>query len=123
MKHAFLLLFLALGFQVAAQKRDLIQDKDAILARASEELDAAMAPGGALYEAINEEGLTGVMTARISFRDKGDVSSVFVVDYTGGDIRSQNRFKDLLHGIRFGFKTPKGKQYRLEKEFVLSLER
>ncbi|MEZ4759962.1 MAG: hypothetical protein R2810_09250 [Flavobacteriales bacterium] len=41
---------------MAAQKRELIQDKDAILARAGEELDAAMAPGGALYEAINEEG-------------------------------------------------------------------
>ena len=52
-----------------------------------------MAPGGALYEAINQEWLAGVMTGCINFRDKGDVSSVFVVDYTGGDIRRQNCFR------------------------------
>ncbi len=103
-----------------AQKKELIQDKETILARAAQALDAAVAPGGDLHEAIVKEGLTGRYVLQVSFRDKGDISSVFVVSATDHDIRSQNRFKDLVHLAQMPFKMPKGRQYRIEHTFDLN---
>lgn len=118
MKRLLLLLCLLSGLSVAAQKRELIMDKDAVIARAHAELDAAMAEGGSLHEHIVRNNWQGHMLARISFRDKGDITSVFVVDFQG-EVAHQNAFRAALHEFRFAFKTPKGKQYRLEKHFHL----
>jgi hypothetical protein len=64
--------------------------------------------------------LTGTYRLEISLSDKGDIRSVQVLERLGGDIPSQNRFKQLVHGARFSsFKTPKGKQYRIEHTFDL----
>lgn len=100
--------------------RDLIEDEETILLRAAQALDAAMAPGGMLYTAIVDEALTGRYVLQVSFRDKGDISSVFVVNATEHDLRSQNRFKDLVHAARMPFRMPKGHQYRLEHTFDLN---
>lgn len=105
---------------MAAQKLELLEDKDVILARAKAELEAALLPGTALHAAVIEEKLIGRYVIQVSFREKGDVSSVFVVSAEEADIRSQNRFKDLLHAFRFGFKMPKGRQYRIEMPFDLN---
>lgn len=115
-----LLTALILCTHATAQKKELIQDKETILARAAQALDAAIAPGGALHEAIVKEGLTGRYVLQVSFRDKGDISSVFVVNATDHDIRSQNRFKDLVHLAQMPFKMPKGRQYRIEHTFDLN---
>ncbi|MEZ4740089.1 MAG: hypothetical protein R2818_12215 [Flavobacteriales bacterium] len=119
MKPALLILLLAFCTSAFAQKKELIQDKKAIQERADAELDAAMAPGGPLYTVIQENGLKGKMDAQISFREKGDVSSVFVVAFDGS-IEDQNRFRSALHAFRFHFKMPKGQQYRIEKHFDLN---
>ncbi len=105
---------------IQAQKKELIEDKEAILARASEVLTASMQPGTDLHETIIKEGLIGRYVLQVSFRDKGDISSVFVVNAEGHDIRSQNRFKDLVHLARMPFKMPKGRQYRIEHTFDLN---
>ena len=118
MKHTLIILLLAFCTTAFAQKKELIQDKKAIQERANVELDAAMAPGGPLYALIQENGLKGSMDAQISFREKGDVSSVFVVAFDG-TIADQNRFRSALHDFRFNFKMPKGQQYRIEKHFDL----
>ncbi|HRN36821.1 MAG TPA: hypothetical protein PLV70_12890 [Flavobacteriales bacterium] len=119
MKHFTLLLLVSLALGAQAQKKELLEDKGAILARAGQALDAAMQPGGALYEAVVKEQLTGTYTLQVSFREKGEVSSVFVAASEHQDIRSQNRFKDLVHNLELPFKMPKGRQYRIDKTFDL----
>lgn len=118
------LILLALAMLVAttvhAQKKELLEDKATILARANEALDDAMKPGGALYEAVVKEKLTGKYTLQISIHEKGDISSVFVESAETHDIRSQNRFKDLVHFLKLPFKMPKGRQYRIAHTFNLN---
>ena len=113
--------FLALLTMAAtAQKKELVQDKQEILDRAAAAFDAAMQPGGALYTAVSEEKLIGNYLLQVSFREKGDVSSVFVVTAEDHDIRSQNRIKDLVHQLELPFKMPKDKQYRIDHRFDLN---
>ncbi|MCW5898433.1 MAG: hypothetical protein KIT10_04100 [Flavobacteriales bacterium] len=121
MRKLLPLMMLLLAVDTMAQKREYIDDKDEIQRRAIAELDTAMqGPEGFLYKAVIKEDLTGRFKLQVSLSDKGDIRSVQVLDREGGDIRSQNRFKDLVHQARFStFKTPKGKQYRIEHTFDL----
>ncbi|MCB0766839.1 MAG: hypothetical protein KDB95_06485 [Flavobacteriales bacterium] len=109
-----------LTLTAAAQKKELLEDKGTILARAAEVFDASLQPGTEMYETIVKEKLIGRYVLQVSFRDKGDISSVFVVSAEGHDLRSQNRFKDLVHLSRMPFKMPKGRQYRIEHTFDLN---
>ena len=109
-----------LTLTATAQKKELLEDKGTILARAAEVFDASLQPGTEMYETIVKEKLIGRYVLQVSFRDKGDISSVFVVSAEGHDLRSQNRFKDLVHLSRMPFKMPKGRQYRIEHTFDLN---
>ncbi len=120
MKKLLTLILLITGLAAHAQKKELLEDKETIMARAAAALDAAMQPEGALYEAIQKENLTGRYVIQVSFREKGDISSVFVVSAEAHDQRSQNRFKDLVHQLEMPFKMPKGRQYRIEHTFDLN---
>jgi hypothetical protein len=111
---------LLLNGSAYAQKKELMHDKQEIQSRAALAFDAALAPGGALRIAATEEKLIGRYVLQVSFRDKGAVSSVFVVSADGHDIRSQNRIKDLVHQLELPFKMPKGKQYRIDHTFDLN---
>ena len=115
-----LLTALLLCSNTSAQKKELLQDKETILARAAEVLDAEMRAGGSLHAAVLKEDLIGRYVLQVSIRDKGDISSVFVVSAEGHDTRSQNRFKDLVHFTELPFKMPKGRHYRLEHTFDLN---
>jgi len=103
-----------------AQKKELLDDKETILARAAQAFEAALEEGGALHAVVTEERLIGVYHLQVSFREKGDISSVFVVSAADHDTRSQNRFKDLVHQQVLPFKMPKGQQYRIEQVFDLN---
>ncbi len=121
MKHLLSILFLvSIGLTAAAQKKELLEDKETILARATQALDAALQPGQPLHEAVVKEKLIGRYVIQVSFREKGDISSVFVVSAEMHDQRSQNRFKDLVHQLELPFKMPKGRQYRIEHTFDLN---
>jgi hypothetical protein len=120
MRTLFTLIVILTGLHLAAQKKELLEDKEVILARAAEAFDAALKPGAELHETIVEEQLTGTYVLQVSFREKGDISSVFVVSADGHDQRSQNRFKDLVHFLELPFKMPKGRQYRIEHRFDLN---
>lgn len=103
-----------------AQKRVLVENKETALVHAREALAAAMAPGGPLHQTVVKENLIGRYLLQVSFREKGTIVNVFVAEANDGDIRSQNRFKQLVHGYRLPFSIPKGKQYRIEQEFNLN---
>lgn len=121
MKHLIALLFMILtALGADAQKKELLEDKATILARAAEAFTASLQPGAALHAAVVKENLIGRYVLQVSFREKGDISSVFVVSAEGHDIRSQNRFKDLVHQYALPFKMPKGRQYRIEHTFDLN---
>lgn len=121
MKHLMtLFLLMLLCGTTAAQKKELLEDKETILARAARSLDAEMQAGGSLHAAVVKEGLIGRYVLQVSIRDKGDISSVFVVSAEGHDQRSQNRFKDLVHFTELPFKMPKGRHYRIEHMFDLN---
>lgn len=121
MKRILTILFLfSVALTATAQKKELLEDKETILARAGQALDAALQPGQALHEAVVKENLIGRYVIQVSFRDKGDISSVFVVSAEAHDQRSQNRFKDLVHQLELPFKMPKGRQYRIEHTFDLN---
>jgi heme exporter protein D len=115
-----LLVLLLLGSTTAAQKKELLEEKETILARAAQVLDAEMRAGRSLHAAVVKEDLIGRYVLQVSIRDKGDISSVFVVSAEGHDTRSQNRFKDLVHFTELPFKMPKGRHYRLEHTFDLN---
>lgn len=120
MRTLITLLLIALGQATWAQ-REYLEDKEAIQQRAVAELQMALqGPEGSLYKAVVKEKLTGSYLLEISLGDKGDIRSVQVLERNGGDIPSQNRFKQLVHDARFtSFKTPKGKQYRITHRFDL----
>ena len=121
MKQLITLLGIVLfSLTASAQKKELLEDKDTIMARAAQALDAALQPSADLHEAIVKENLIGKYVLQVSFRDKGDISSVFVVSAEAHDQRSQNRFKDLVHFQEMPFKMPKGRQYRIEHTFDLN---
>lgn len=121
MKRLLLLLSIAtMPFIAFGQKKEMIEDKEAIMARAARALDSAIQPGTDLHEAIIKEKLIGKYLLQVSFREKGDISSVFVVNAEAHDQRSQNRFKDLVHQLELPFRMPKGRQYRIEHVFDLN---
>jgi len=120
MRTLLTLIVMLACMHLAAQKKELLEDKEVILARAAAAFDAALQPGADLHKTILEEQLIGTYVLQVSFREKGDISSVFVVSADGHDQRSQNRFKDLIHFLELPFKMPKGRQYRVEHRFDLN---
>jgi hypothetical protein len=120
MKNISTILLLLLSTPIFGQ-REYLEDKDVIQQRAIAELQSAMeGPDGFLYKAVLKEKLSGSYRLEISLGDKGDIRSVQVLERIGGDIPSQNRFRQLVHNARFSsFKTPKGKLYRIEHTFDL----
>lgn len=119
MKHLLTILLFGLC-SLSYGQREFIQDRDEIVRRATAQLEASLQPGADLHKTVLKEGLRGSYLLQISLGDKGDIRSVQVLERTGGDIPSQNRFKQLVHDSRFtSFKTPKGKQYRFEHRFDL----
>jgi hypothetical protein len=120
MKKNILLFFLiTLGISAFAQKKELLEDKDLIIERATAELDQAMkAPEGSIYLWTQKNPIKGEYVFDISIWEKGTVTSIYVVGSNNGTIDSQNRLKAFLMDFQFNFKMPKGKSYKFRYAFV-----
>jgi hypothetical protein len=120
MKKNILLLFLIFtGISAFAQKKELIEDKDLIIERATSELDLAMkAPEGSIYLWAQKNPIKGEYIFDVSIWEKGAVTSIYVVGSNNGTIDSQNRLKAFLMNFQFNFKMPKGKSYKFRYAFV-----
>jgi len=117
----FLILFVGLGLTSYSQKKELIEDKDLIIERATLELDSAMmAPEGKIYLWTQKNPIKGEYVFDISIWEKGTITSIYVVASNGGSIDAQNRFKAFLMEYQFNFKMPKGKSYKLRYAFVFN---
>jgi len=100
------------------QKRVTLETKQEVIATAKKELTQAMQhPEGVLYLLQKENNLTGEYNLDITIHEKGRVATVFVVNNVGGSIKQQNLVKDFVKDFRFGFKMPKGKDYKFNFTF------
>jgi len=120
-KTLFVVLFIILGTAVFAQKKELLEDKDLIIQRATAELDSAlMAPEGSIYLWTLKNPIKGEYVFDISIWEKGTVTSVYSVGNNNGTIDGQNRLRALLMEFHFNFKMPKGKSYKFRYTFTFN---
>ena len=86
---------------------------------ASEEFVSAMTPPeGSLHVFGQEFNIQGSYAFKISVGDKNKVTSVFVLEREGGEIKLQNKVKDAVKDFKFDtFKVPKGKHYNIKYTF------
>jgi hypothetical protein len=122
MKHAlFLILFAMLGLSSFSQKKELLEDKEQIIQRATAELDTAMmAPEGSIYLWSQKNPIKGEYTFDISIWEKGTVTSIFASGNNNGTLDAQNRLRALLMEFQFNFKMPKGKSYKFRYTFTFN---
>lgn len=120
MKKLLLISFIMLTISVFAQKRQVVEYRENIVAHASTELDSVCKNiESGLMKEITEAGIHGRFVFNLSIREKGEVATVLVVNSGDNDIKMQNRLKDIIKRYRFGFKMPKGKIYKFEYTFNL----
>lgn len=122
MKNAlFLILFAMLGLSSFSQKKELLEDKEQIIQRATAELDTAMmAPEGSIYLWSQKNPIKGEYTFDISIWEKGTVTSIFAAGNNNGTLDAQNRLRALLMEFQFNFKMPKGKNYKFRYTFTFN---
>lgn len=75
------------------------------------------AEGGTLLKFKEKNEVTGIYNFDVTINDKGQVISVFVVEREGGSEELQNLLKDAVLKLKMGFKTPKGKRYKINYKF------
>ncbi len=99
------------------QKKNLLQEYDHVVSQAKAELDSLMTPGTAFLQQAAKQNIKGEYILDITVHDKGRVLSVFMVSSDADDIKMQNRAKDLIRTIEFGFKVPRDKTYKFQYTF------
>lgn len=118
MRHLIIFFALAISVSVFAQKKPLIESREDVEKMAKQEFDLSMTgPEGGLYLFGVEHNIKGEYKFKVTLGDRGRVTSIFVVSRDGGDIPSQNKFKDAVKAFKFNFKLPKNKDYSFEHTF------
>ena len=119
MKYLILALTCLISVHLSAQNKVLLDRTEDIEKAASDEFKLAMTPPeGSLYQFGEEFKIQGTYTFKISVGDKNKVTSVFVLERDGGEIKMQNKVKDAVKDFKFEtFKVPKGKHYNIKYTF------
>lgn len=102
---------LALAVPAMGQRRAELNTQAAVDEQVGNTLAAEKARGK-LAELASEPGLRGSFTFDLTVGDKGTVVTLFPVEWTIGDIPLRNKLKSCLMGLKFNFKTPKGKRFK-----------
>lgn len=120
MKQITIILMLLVASTTYGQKKQLVEYRENIVARAVAELDSvASGPEGVIFRQVTESGIHGQYVFDITLREKGEIATVFVVNDGVNSIAMQNRMKDIVKRYRFSFKVPKGKSYKFQYTFNL----
>lgn len=101
---------------VSAQK-PLISHQEEIIKRARTELDSLFKTGGHMQVEAAKRGLAGEYVMDITVFDKGKVQSIFVVSSNAINAEMQNRVKDFIRTVEFGFKIPKSTNCKVRYTF------
>jgi len=113
---AIALMFASITMQ--AQLKKHYTNADEIKAAIKTVLTTEMtAEDGALAKFKEKNNATGTYNFDITINDKGQVKSVFVVERQGGSEELLNLLKDAVLKLKMGFKTPKGKRYKINYKF------
>ena len=72
---------------------------------------------GLLLKFKEKNNVIGTYDFDVTINDKGQVKSVFVVDRKGGSEDLLNLLKDKVLTLKMGFKTPKGRRYKVNYKF------
>lgn len=103
---------------VKAQVKKHYTNADEIEAAVKTVLDKEMtSEDGVLLKFKQKNDATGTYNFDVTINDKGQVKSVFVVEKDGGSEELQNLLKDQVLKLKMGFKTPKGRRYKVNYKF------
>lgn len=100
--------------QLKKHYTDAVEIKAAIKTVLDSEMNSE---DGALLKFKEKNTVTGTYNFDVTINDKGQVKSVFVVEREGGSEDLQNLLKDEVLKLKMGFKTPKGKRYKINYKF------
>lgn len=118
MKLTLTFIILIVSTLAFGQKKALIEEYSKVVDAAKIELDESMkGPEGNLFLYKQEYGISGTYDFDITLHEKGLVATVFVKGNEGGTIKMQNKLKDFVKAMKFGFKMPKGKDYKFNYVF------
>jgi hypothetical protein len=112
-----LVAFCIISTSTSAQKKPLLNNYDEVVARAKAELDSMLQTGARLQVEAAKRGLQGEYIMDLTIYDKGQIQSVFMVNSNADNAPMQNRVKDFVRSITFGFKVPKGTNYKIRYTF------
>lgn len=113
---AIALMFASITMQ--AQLKKHYTNADEIKAAIKTVLTTEMtAEDGALVKFKEKNNATGTYNFDVTINDKGQIKSVFVVERQGGSEELLNLLKDAVLKLKMGFKTPKGKRYKINYKF------
>lgn len=124
MKFSLLsLIFLLSMSQSFGQKKKFLTTQEEVMEAAYTTLDQWMESGElktaiekGLDKATGVEQISGKFIYDITLRKKGEVASVFKVDSEAA-IEVQNYLTNYLKTLKFPFKMPKNKSFKLRYEF------
>lgn len=101
-----------------AQLKKHYTDAEEITVAVKMVLDNEMtAEDGVLLKFKEKNEATGTYNFDVTINEKGQVKSVFVVAREGGSEKLQNLLKDQILKLKMGFKTPKGRRYKVNYKF------
>lgn len=113
-----ILLAFCLSWPLVAQKKPLLNNYDEVVARAKSELDSMLQTGASLQLEAAKRGLQGEYVIDITIHEKGQIQSIFMVNSNADNAAMQNRVKDFVRTIVFGFKVPKGTNFKFRYTFL-----
>ncbi len=118
-KIAFILIACCcLSAIAAAQKKPLLNNYDEVVARAKVELDSMTQTGTPFQVEAARRGLQGEYVMDITIHEKGQIQSVFMVNSNADNAAMQNKVKDYIRTIVFGFKVPRGTSFKFRYTFL-----
>lgn len=113
------ILSLVITFSASAQKKELLTDPGTIEMRVIDELDAhQLSDDWAKWYKKNP--VKGMFAFDITIWNKGEVVSIRALGRSGeATVPDQNALKNHVKQLKFHFKVPKGKRYKVSYNFII----
>lgn len=110
---------LAMAVNGIGQKRELLSDPMTIESRVIQALDNHK-ESDEWKEWLLTSGVKGEFVFDLTIWNKGEVVAVRALSRSeGAEIKDQNALKDYLKVMKFHFKVPKGKRYKVTCNFII----
>lgn len=113
------ILSLFLVLSVSAQKKELLTDPSVIEMRVTEDLNNhQQSEDWAKW--IEKNPIKGMFAFDITIWNKGEVVSIRALGRSDdAEITHQNALKNYIKQLKFDFKVPKGKRYKVTYNFMI----